>query len=183
MAGEDESTEGHEHPAVSMATRHVMQANRSKNTKPELLVRQKLREEGLPGYRLHWKKAAGKPDVCYPGRKVAVFVNGCYWHRCPHCALPLPKSNTDFWETKFSRNRARDERDQRLLAEQGWKVLVVWECRLKGERLERTVGDLVREVRAAEDREGGRIIEAGATSPWKLAVRRKALHARKRGGH
>ena len=183
MAGEDESTEGHEHPAVSMATRHVMQANRSKNTKPELLVRQKLREEGLPGYRLHWKKAAGKPDVCYPGRKVAVFVNGCYWHRCPHCALPLPKSNTDFWEAKFSRNRARDERDQRLLAEQGWKVLVVWECRLKGERLERTVGDLVREVRAAEDREGGRIIEAGATSPWKLAVRRKALHARKRGGH
>ena len=68
---------------VSIATRHVMQANKSKNTKPELLVRHALRDAGLPGYRLHWKKAPGKPDVCYPGRKVAVFVHGCYWHRCP----------------------------------------------------------------------------------------------------
>ena len=112
---------------VSLATRHVMQANRSKNTKPELLVRRKLREAGLPGYRLHWKKAPGRPDVCYPGRKVAVLVNGCYWHRCPYCALPMPKSNIEFWQEKFARNRARDERNQQLLAQQGWKVLVIWE--------------------------------------------------------
>ena len=85
---------------------------------------------------------------------MAVFVHGCYWHRCPYCALPMPKSNTEFWEAKFSRNRARDERDQRLLAERGWKVLVVWECRLKGGRLERTTDDLVREVRAASGRTG-----------------------------
>lgn len=162
---------------VSVATRHVMQANRSKNTKPELLVRQKLREAGLPGYRLHWKKAAGKPDVCYPGRKVAVFVNGCYWHRCPHCALPMPKSNVEFWTQKFSRNRYRDERDQRLLVEQGWTVLVVWECRLKGEHLDRTVDELVHEVRDAQERDGGRLVEVGATAPWKLAVRRKHMQA------
>ena len=160
---------------VSEATRHVMQANRSKNTKPELLVRHLLREAGLPGYRLHWKKAPGKPDVCYPGRKVAVFVNGCYWHRCPHCALPLPKTNVEFWAEKFSRNQARDERSQRLLVEDGWTVLVVWECRLKGKWLDGTTSQLAHEVRSASTREGGRLVEVGATAPWKLAVRRKAL--------
>lgn len=163
---------------VSIATRHVMQANRSKNTKPELLVRQKLREAGLPGYRLHWKKAPGKPDVCYPGRKVAVFVHGCYWHRCPYCALPLPKTNVDFWEAKFARNRARDERDQRLLLSQGWKVLVVWECRLKGERQDTTMRDLVREVSSAQATDGGRLVGIGTIAPWKLAQRRKRMRRR-----
>ena len=164
---------------VSLATRHVMQANKSKNTKPELLVRQRLREAGLPGYRLHWKKAPGRPDVCYPGRKVAVFVNGCYWHRCPHCALPMPKTNVEFWEGKFARNRARDERDHRLLLEAGWTVLVVWECRLKGEHLDKTMHELVGEVLGATERPGGRLVEIGTTAPWKLAVRRKALRSRR----
>lgn len=164
---------------MSEATRHVMQANRSKNTSPELLVRRKLREAGLSGYRLHWKKAAGKPDVCYPGRKVAVFVNGCYWHRCPHCALPMPKTNMEFWSAKFARNRARDERNQRALVEDGWKVLVVWECRLKGARLERTTEELASEVMRAREYDGPRLREVGATDPWKLAVRRKRLHRRR----
>ncbi len=172
---QDLTDEEQDAPRVSLATRHVMQANRSKNTKPELLVRQKLREAGLSGYRLHWKKAAGKPDVCYPGRKVAVFVNGCYWHRCPHCALPMPKSNVEFWSQKFERNRSRDERDQRMLLEQGWKVLVVWECRLKGDHLTPTTDDLVREVRSARERDGARLVELGVTAPWKLSVRRKSL--------
>ena len=162
---------------VSLATRHVMQANRSKNTKPELLVRRKLREAGLPGYRLHWKKAPGRPDVCYPGRKVAVFVNGCYWHRCPYCALPMPKSNIEFWQEKFARNRARDERNQQLLAQQGWKVLVIWECRLKGAHLEPTTQELVAEVEAASEHAGGCIRDVGATAPWKLAARRKAMRS------
>ena len=134
---------------VSEATRHVMQANKSKNTKPELKVRAALREAGLPGYRLHWKAAAGKPDICYPGRKVAIFVNGCFWHRCPYCALPDPKSNVEFWNAKFARNRARDERDHAELVAAGWTVLVVWECRLKKDRFERTMAQLVREIRLA----------------------------------
>ena len=164
---------------VSIATRHVMQANKSKNTKPELLVRQALRSAGLPGYRLHWKKAPGKPDVCFPGRKVAVFVHGCYWHRCPYCALPLPKTNVEFWAQKFARNQARDERDQRLLLEDGWTVLVVWECHLKGERLERTVSQLTDEVTNSASHPEGRLVEVGASSPWKLAHRRKQLKARR----
>ncbi len=166
---------------VSVATRHVMQANKSKNTGPELLVRRRLREAGLAGYRIHWKKAPGSPDVCYPGRKVAVFVNGCYWHRCPHCARPLPKTNVEFWARKFERNRARDERDYRLLLEAGWTVLVVWECRLKGERLEPTIRRLVSEVRAASTREGARLVELGTTAPWKLAARRRFLRSHRRG--
>ena len=166
---------------VSLATRHVMQANKSKNTGPELLVRKGLREAGLPGYRLHWKKAAGRPDICFPGRRVAIFVNGCYWHRCPHCALPLPKTNVEFWSHKFDRNRARDDANHRQLLEDGWTVLVVWECRLKGDHLGPTMEELVREVRVSSERPGARLVEVGTTAPWKLAVRRKAFHAR-RGG-
>lgn len=164
---------------VSLATRHVMQANRSKNTKPELLVRSALREAGLPGYRLHWKKAPGKPDICYPGRRVAIFVNGCFWHRCPYCALPLPKTNVEFWRAKFERNRSRDARDSRQLVAQGWEVLVVWECRLKGTRLERTMGELVREVRRAgsADPPVARLVEVGSPAAWKL---RRALRRLRR---
>ena len=134
---------------VSAATRHVMQANKSKNTKPELRVRAALREAGLPGYRLHWKAAPGKPDICYPGRKVAIFVNGCFWHRCPYCALSTPKSNVEFWTAKFARNRARDERDHEQLARDGWKVITVWECRLKKNRFDATVARVADEVRRA----------------------------------
>ena len=164
-------------PRVSLATHHVMQANKSKNTKPELKVRHALREAGLSGYRLHWKKAAGKPDICYPGRKVAIFVNGCFWHRCPYCDLPLPKSNVSFWETKFARNRARDDRDYRLLLDGGWTVAVVWECRLKKDCFDQTMEELVGVVREASDmptkRRPGRFVQIGSTAPWKLRVRRE----------
>ena len=134
---------------TSLATRHVMQANKSKNTKPELKVRAALREAGLGGYRLHWKAAPGKPDVSYPGKRVAIFVNGCFWHRCPFCSTRSPKSNVEFWEEKFARNRARDERDVDELVRAGWTVLVVWECRLKRSWVEATLAELVREVRLA----------------------------------
>jgi len=108
-----------------------MQGNKSKNTKPELVVRRLLREAGYPGYRLHWKQAPGRPDIAYPGRKVAIFVNGCYWHRCPMCSPPTPKAHADYWSAKFEANEARDARQLAALADAGWKVHVVWECHLK----------------------------------------------------
>ena len=108
-----------------------MKGNVRSNTKPELRLRQLLRAAGYPGYRLHWKQAPGTPDIAYPGRKVAIFVNGCFWHRCPHCAPPNPKSNSEFWETKFTRNRERDARKTRQLESSGWRVLTVWECQLR----------------------------------------------------
>lgn len=118
-------------PASSDATRKTMQANKAKNTGPELQLRKLLRKAGYPGYRLHWKKAPGRPDIAYPGRKVAIFVNGCFWHRCPHCNLSDPKSNAPFWAAKFAANAERDARKVAELAAAGWTVLTVWECEVR----------------------------------------------------
>ena len=97
-------------PPSSPAVRNVMRANRARDTGPELRLRRALREAGLGGYRLNWKKAPGRPDIAYPGRKVAIFVHGCYWHHCPRCYPNLPKSNPEFWARKFELNRERDAR-------------------------------------------------------------------------
>lgn len=118
---------------ASQVTTKVMKANKSKDTKPEIALRRALRDAGYPGYRLHWNKAPGHPDICYPGRKVAIFVNGCFWHRCPFCNLPLPKRNQDYWIPKFQRNVERDRMEQEALESEGWKVFVVWECQLNRE--------------------------------------------------
>ena len=108
-----------------------MQANRGKNTGPELRLRRLLREAGYPGYRLHWARAPGHPDIAFPGRRVAIFVNGCYWHRCPHCEPRAPKHNAEFWAAKFIANEERDARKAAELEAAGWTVLTVWECEIK----------------------------------------------------
>jgi DNA mismatch endonuclease (patch repair protein) len=115
----------------SDAVSRSMKGNRGKNTGPELQLRALLRAAGYPGYRLHWKKAPGHPDIAYPGRKVAIFVNGCFWHRCPHCQPAEPKSHSAYWRRKFELNRERDNRKQRELEEAGWTVVTVWECQLQ----------------------------------------------------
>lgn len=116
---------------TNAVTSKVMRANKGKDTGPEQEVRRILREIGCPGYRLNWKKAPGRPDIAYPGRKIAIFVNGCFWHRCPRCNLPLPKTHTEFWQEKFDRNVARDMEKTRALEALGWTVITVWECELK----------------------------------------------------
>ena len=167
--------------ASSEATRHVMQANRSKNTGPELRVRAALREAGLTGYRLHWKKAPGRPDVCFPGRRVAIQINGCFWHRCPFCGPSRPKTHPEFWEQKFARNRERDERNARQLLEDGWTLLVVWECQLKRGRFDATMARAVAEVRAAgEGRLPAHVVDAGAPPVWRLRAVRARRRARRR---
>lgn len=166
--------------ASSLATRHVMQANRSKNTSPELKVRAALRDAGLTGYRIHWKKAPGHPDVCFVGRRVAIFVHGCFWHRCPRCSPSRPKTHSEFWQAKFARNRARDARDCARLVEEGWTVLVVWECQLKGDRLAPTMERVVEEVRRSEG--GARpamVREVGMTPAWRLRVVRERRRRRR----
>lgn len=111
-------------------TSHVMSANKRKDTKPEIILRRALCDAGLSGYRLQWK-VSGRPDIAYPGRKIAIFINGCFWHRCPYCNLPLPKSNTNFWVDKFKKNQERDERDVQALEDAGWIVITIWECEIK----------------------------------------------------
>lgn len=74
----------------------VMSANKAKNSKPEVQLRKYLWNNGLKGYRLHHKKSPGRPDIAYISKKLAIFVNGCYWHRCPKCNYTLPKNNRIF---------------------------------------------------------------------------------------
>jgi DNA mismatch endonuclease, patch repair protein len=112
----------------SESVSRVMSANKAKETKPEQQLRKALRELGLRGYRKNWKSVPGRPDIAFVGKKVAVFVHGCYWHRCPKCDYPLPKTNTAFWEKKFQRNIKRDRSKRQLLEAQGWRVLEFWEC-------------------------------------------------------
>lgn len=110
-----------------------MSKNRAKNTSPELLLRNYLWGSGIKGYRLHRKDFPGSPDIAFVSRKVAIFVNGCFWHRCPSCNLPLPKSNREFWRKKFISNISRDKRKRHELTELGWQVLTIWECQIKND--------------------------------------------------
>lgn len=131
------------------AIRKSMQGNKRADTKPEMLVRQRLRQAGLTGYRLQWKQAPGRPDIAFPGRRIAIFVNGCFWHRCPHCNPSTPKRNVEFWEAKFRRNVERDARALAELKELGWQAIVIWECELKRDRIDATMERVVDIVRAA----------------------------------
>ena len=120
----------------SAAVHNVMVANKSTNTGPELIVRRLLRTAGFPGYRLHWRidedggRYICRPDISFPGRKVAVFVHGCFWHRCPKCDMDLPKSNVDYWRNKFEKNVERDRKKESSLRGIGWRVHTIWECDL-----------------------------------------------------
>lgn len=104
---------------------------RAKDTQPELIVRMCLRAAGMQGYRLHYRKVPGRPDIAYVGRKVAVFVHGCFWHNCPHCLPRKPKRNQWYWLPKLERNRERDAEKARALRRMGWRVVTLWECRIK----------------------------------------------------
>lgn len=104
---------------------------RSKNTSPEMRVRRLAHAMGLR-FRLHRKDLPGKPDLVFPRYRIALFVHGCFWHRHPSCAkASTPKSQTDFWASKFDRNVERDRRNEEALNALGWRVLVIWECETK----------------------------------------------------
>ena len=120
----------------------VMSANKSKHTKPEITFRKTLWDNGIRGYRLNWRKVPGSPDIAFIRQKLAIFINGCFWHRCPKCELPLPKSNTEFWKDKFNKNVKRDKKKNMQLINFGWRVLVIWECDIKS-----NIRDVILEVR------------------------------------
>jgi DNA mismatch endonuclease (patch repair protein) len=101
---------------------------KSSNSKAEMIVRRALFGLGYR-YRLHKKGILGTPDIAFVGRRKLIFVNGCFWHRHPGCKKArIPKSNSEFWRTKLEMNQVRDLRVHRMLTEQGWSILVVWEC-------------------------------------------------------
>lgn len=115
---------------------------RSRDTKPELLVRKYLFSKGLR-FRVNVSKLPGKPDIVLPKYRTAIFINGCFWHGHEGCRYAtMPKSNTDFWQTKIDRNRARDMEVEQQLTAQGWRVIRVWECALKPKAREASLAAL-----------------------------------------
>ena len=134
-------------PASNYAVHKSMQGNKRANTKPELLVRERLRKAGLTGYRLQWK-VPGHPDIAWPGKRVAIEVRGCFWHRCPHCKPSAPKKNVEYWEAKFARNVERDAENVHKLEEMSWRVHVIWECQLKKNAIDATMADLLPKLAA-----------------------------------
>lgn len=108
-----------------------MAAIKGSNTKPELLVRSALHAAGLR-YRLHVKDLPGKPDIVFPKHKAVVFIHGCFWHHHDCHLFKWPATRQEFWEQKIGRNAENDAVAIRRLADQGWRVAIVWECALKG---------------------------------------------------
>lgn len=127
---------------------------RSKNTTPELVVRKYLYARGFR-YRIHDKSLPGCPDIIFKQYKVAIFINGCFWHHHPKKDCKdshLPKSNTSFWQKKIQMNVKRDRRNYRKLRKMGWHVFVVWECCLRKEVALRQLENKIIKARAESAR-------------------------------
>ena len=110
----------------SMNMSHI----RSKNTKPEEIVRKYLFSKGLR-YRKNVRKLPGCPDIVLKKYKAVIFVNGCFWHKHDCARFVWPASNVAYWRNKIGRNVARDQESYRQLGDMGWRVFVIWECQLK----------------------------------------------------
>ena len=120
---------------------------RSKNTKPEELVRKYLFAAGFR-YRKNDKRMPGHPDIVLPKYKTVVFVNGCFWHGHEGCRYFIwPKSNIEYWQKKINGNIERDKDIYTLLRKQGWNVIIVWECELKRKSANETIEKLVKEIK------------------------------------
>lgn len=122
----------------------IMSCIKSKNTKPEIIVRSYLHGMGLR-FSLHRKDLPGKPDIVLPRYNTCVFVNGCFWHKhnCKR-GRKVPKTNTQFWIDKFAANRKRDAKNRRDLRRLGWNVETIWECQIeKPGRLEKLYDNII----------------------------------------
>ncbi len=112
---------------VSKSVRsRTMSKIKSANSFPEILMGKMLCAAGIRGYRKHWR-VLGKPDFAWPGRKIALFMDGCFWHGCSRCCR-MPTSNQTYWSSKIARNKERDRRTTRTLRCLGWAVIRVREC-------------------------------------------------------
>ena len=125
----------------SMNMSHI----RSTNTKPEEKVRKYLFSKGLR-YRKNVRTMPGKPDIVLKKYKTVVFVNGCFWHKHDCGRFVMPASNTEYWEKKISGNVERDKTNTALLEEQGWRVIVIWECQLKKKVIDENLERLYTEI-------------------------------------
>lgn len=116
---------------IREATSRIMSRVKAKNTTPEKAFRKELRAQELAEYRLHPKTLPGRPDIYFSEKKLAIFINGCFWHRCPYCKPSMPKTHKAFWSKKFVANVARDKAKRTLLKKMGIRSVVFWECQIK----------------------------------------------------
>lgn len=122
------------------------------NGTTEVALARILCAAGVRGYRKHWP-VAGKPDFAWPGLKVAVFVDGCFWHGCTRCKY-LPRSNRKFWENKIENNKKRDRRVSQRLRRSGWRVIRVRECAIQACGTLRRISTTLTERRSARELKG-----------------------------
>lgn len=116
---------------------------KSKDTKPEMLVRRFLFSHGYR-FRLHRKDLPGNPDIVLPKFKTVIFINGCFWHGHRDCKFAtIPETNRDFWLSKISGNIIRDNESVERLKQSGWKVIVIWQCELKPKVKDQTLEQLI----------------------------------------
>jgi DNA mismatch endonuclease (patch repair protein) len=121
---------------------------RSKNTKPELLVRKYLFSKGFR-YKLHDKNLPGKPDIVLPKYKAAIYVQGCFWHGHAECKYyKVPKTRTEWWLNKINANINSDIKSIKNLRSMGWQVYEIWECELKKDKLENTLDNLALAIKS-----------------------------------
>ena len=123
---------------------NCMRRIRSKNTRPEMLVRRFLFSHGFR-YRIHAKTLPGTPDLAIVGLRTCIFINGCFWHGHQGCSLyKLPQTNIPYWKEKIRRNMERDHEALVALKAQGWHTVEIWECQLRPKERERTLQGLLR---------------------------------------
>jgi DNA mismatch endonuclease (patch repair protein) len=119
---------------------------KGKNTKPEMLVRKFLFSKGFR-YRLNVKSLPGTPDIALPKFKTVIFIHGCYWHGHEECSyFVVPKTRTEWWLDKINRNIENDKIKQCQLIDEGWRVIVLWECMLKPKTKDTTLTNLISEL-------------------------------------
>lgn len=123
---------------------------KEKNTRPEMIVRRHLFAKGFR-YRVNYKGLPGSPDIYIPKYKTAIFVNGCFWHVHDCHLFVMPKTNQEFWKKKLERNVARDEENREDLNDLGIRVIVVWECGLRGDAVEDILEELVDMIKDDND--------------------------------
>jgi len=120
---------------------------RNKNTKPEITVRKFLYQSGLR-YRLHDSKLPGKPDIVLKKYNTIIFIHGCFWHGHEGCKyFVIPKTKTQWWLDKISRNKEKDTENYEKLVENNWNIITIWECELRKGKLENTLTDLVIKIK------------------------------------
>lgn len=110
---------------------HMSKIKGKGNKSTEAVVETALLQANITGWVKHPKEIVGKPDFFFPDSKIALFVDGCFWHGCPRCKRRVPSNRSDFWRKKIDDNRRRDNRQHRRLREQGYHVMRVWEHQLK----------------------------------------------------